>query len=90
MYETSDHRYLAVGAVEPQFYRQFILGLGLDPAVLPDQWDEASWPEQKARFADIIRGRSLDDWTRVFEGTDACVTPVLTRQEAAHHPHFVH
>lgn len=90
VYETSDHRYLAVGAIEPQFHRQFVAGLGLNPADLPDQWDQATWPEQKARFAEIIRGRSLEHWTQAFEGTDACVTPVLTRQEAAHHPHVVH
>ena len=90
VYETSDHRYLAVGAVEPQFYRQFIEGLGLDAEELPGQHDQRSWPEQKARIADIIRSRSLEDWTQVFAGTDACVTPVLTRQEAARHPHFAH
>ena len=90
VYETSDRRHLAVGAIEPQFYRKFIAGLGLEAAELPGQWDEPSWPQQKARIADVVRSRSLEEWTQVFEGTDACVTPVLTRQEAARHPHFAH
>jgi alpha-methylacyl-CoA racemase len=90
VYETSDGRHLAVGAVEPQFYRQFVAGLGVDPADLHDQWDEEHWPEQKARFAEIFRARSLAEWSQVYDGTDACVAPVLTREEAARHPQSVH
>lgn len=89
VYETADGRHLAVGAVEPQFYRQFVAGLGLDEGALPGQWNEPTWPEQKAMIADVIRGRPLQEWAQIFEGTDACVTPVLTRAEAARHPQVV-
>lgn len=90
VYRTSDDRYLAVGAVEPQFYRQFVAGLGLDVADLPDPNDRSSWPQARERIAGIVAGRTLDDWVQVYAGVDACVTPVLTRQEAVHHPHFAH
>jgi alpha-methylacyl-CoA racemase len=60
----------------------------LDETALPGQWDQDTWPDQKARIAEVVRGRSLAEWREVYDGTDACVTPVLTRQEAAGHPHF--
>jgi len=89
VYETSDGRYMAVGSIEPQFYALLLKGLGLDPASLPQQLDRASWPSMKRRFADIFHTRTRDEWTHVFADTDACVTPVLTPEEAAQHPHSV-
>jgi alpha-methylacyl-CoA racemase len=88
-YETSDGQYMAVGSIEPQFYALLLKGLGLDPASLPQQLDRASWPSMKRRFADIFHTRTRDEWTHVFADTDACVTPVLTPEEAAQHPHSV-
>ena len=90
VYETSDGRHLAVGGVEPQFYRELVAGLGVDPRDLYDQWDEEHWPEQRARFAEIFRARSLAEWSQLYDETDACVAPVLTRAEAARHPQSVH
>jgi alpha-methylacyl-CoA racemase len=89
VYETSDGCYMAVGSIEPQFYALLLEGLGLDPASLPQQFDRASWPSMKQRFAEIFRTRTRDEWTRVFADTDACVTPVLAPDEAARHPHAV-
>ncbi|MEX1177372.1 MAG: CaiB/BaiF CoA-transferase family protein [Nitriliruptor sp.] len=87
-YTCADGRYLAVGAIEPQFFAALCEGLGVDPADFPQQ-DRASWPEQKARFAEIIATRTRDEWAEVFDETDACVAPVLSLREAPEHPHNV-
>lgn len=85
-YTCGDGRYVAVGALEPQFYAALIAGLGLTPDAAP-QFDMTRWPALHARFSEIFATRDRDDWARHFEGTDACVTPVLTLAEAARHPH---
>ena len=86
-YETADGGWLALGAIEPQFYAQLLAGLGLDADALPDQQDRDGWPELRERFAAVIRGRTRDDWERHFDGFDACVAPVLTPEQAPAHPH---
>jgi alpha-methylacyl-CoA racemase len=87
-YACSDGRFVAVGAVEPQFYAQLLYGLGLtgevDPAL---QHDRAGWPRTRDRFAEIFATRERDAWAEQFGGTDACVTPVLSPWEAHRHPH---
>jgi alpha-methylacyl-CoA racemase len=87
VYETQDGLYMAVGAIEPQFYALLLRGLGLEAATLPKQMDRDSWPAMKRRFADIFRSRGRAEWCSVFDGTDACVSPVLSPAEAAAHPH---
>jgi alpha-methylacyl-CoA racemase len=88
VYETSDGRYMAVGAIEPQFYVQLIEGLGLADADLPHQLDVERWPELRATFTETFATRTRDEWAAVFEGTDACTTPVLDFTEAPVHPHL--
>lgn len=85
VYETSDQRYMAVGAIEPKFYAELLRGLGLEDEVLPQQMDREQWPELKRRFASIFATKTRDEWTKVFEAEDACVTPVLSPREAATH-----
>lgn len=85
-YPCADGRFLAVGAIEPQFHAAFLAGLGLDPASF-DQADEAGWPDAKARIGAVLAHHPRDHWAAVFEGTDACVSPVLDWDEAARHPH---
>ncbi len=87
-YETADGRYVAVGAIEPQFYAALLRGLGLADADLPRQDDPAGWPRLREVFAAAFAGRTRAEWEAVFEGTDACVTPVLSVAEAATHPHL--
>ena len=89
VYETKDGRYLAVGAIESRFYLELLVGLGLDSSELPAQMDRSSWPAMKERFASIFSTRTRDEWEEVFTGRDACVTPVLTPDEAARHPYNV-
>jgi alpha-methylacyl-CoA racemase len=90
VYECSDGRWLAIGAIEPQFYAQLLDGLGLaDDWTLPDQNDASRWPELHERIAAVVRTRSRDEWAELFVDTDACVAPVLTMGEAPEHPHAV-
>jgi alpha-methylacyl-CoA racemase len=85
-YACSDGGFMAVGALEPQFYAQFVAGLGIE---LPGaQHDVAQWPEHRRLIAEAFASRTRDEWTAVFEGTDACVTPVLGLTEAPRHPHL--
>jgi alpha-methylacyl-CoA racemase len=88
VYETADDRYLAVGAVEPQFYALLVDHLGLSAAEAP-QFDRRRWPELKTTFARIFRARTLDEWTAEFGDDDVCVTSVLSPGEATTHPHNV-
>ncbi|MHB8517646.1 MAG: CaiB/BaiF CoA transferase family protein [Acidimicrobiales bacterium] len=87
VYETSDGRLIAVGAIEPKFYEELLLGLGLRAQELPAQMDRTTWPEMKVRFATLFRSKSRDEWTEIFRDRDACVTPVLSPSEAARHPY---
>ena len=86
-YECADGRYVAVGAIEPQFYDELVTRLGLDPGRLPDRRDRAGWPELKRLLAEAFRARTRDDWAEQFAPSDACVAPVLTLTEAPRHPH---
>ena len=86
-YVTADGEYVAVGALEPQFYAELLDGLGLADADLPDQLDRSGWPVLRRRFADIFASRTRAEWEQVFTGADACVSPVLTLAEATGHPH---
>ncbi|NKS47793.1 CoA transferase [Rhodococcus hoagii] len=87
-YETSDGKYMAVGAIEPQFYAELLKGLELDPATLPGQQDASRWPELRQILTDKFLSKTRDEWTKIFDGTDACTTPVLTFTEAPNDPHI--
>lgn len=89
VYETSDEKFVAVGAIEPKFYAELLEGLGLDAATLPGQMERDQWPELKERLASVFRSKTRDEWTAIFENTDACVTPVLSPSEAARHRYNV-
>jgi alpha-methylacyl-CoA racemase len=87
-YSTSDGGFVAVGALEPQFYASLLDGLGLAEASLPAQHDVAGWPSLRARFAAVFATRTRDEWTAVFGNRDACVAPVLDPLEAPAFPHM--
>ncbi|MES2170461.1 MAG: CaiB/BaiF CoA-transferase family protein [Actinomycetota bacterium] len=86
-YETSDGKYMALGSLEPQFYAELLHGLGITDDA--EQMDPATWPDRAARFRELFLTRTRDEWTAVFDGTDACVTPVLSPWEAHLHPHNI-
>ncbi len=86
-YATADGQYMAVGALEPQFYEEFTRLLGI-AGQAPARDDPARWSELREAIAARFASRTRDEWTAVFEGSDACVAPVLSLREAPHHPHL--
>ncbi len=88
VYETSDGKWLALGAIEARFYGELLTGLGLAGADLAKQHDRKRWPELRAIFASVIKAKSRAEWVAIFEGKDACVTPVLSLDEVAVDPHM--
>jgi alpha-methylacyl-CoA racemase len=88
VYETADGKYMAVGALEPQFYEQLLVGLGLAEAELPAQRERSEWPRLRQLLGDAFRSRTRATWTEIFGRLDACVTPVLTFEEATTDGHL--
>jgi alpha-methylacyl-CoA racemase len=88
VYETSDARFMSVGALEPQFYGELLARLQL-PADEWPQYDRERWPQYKQRLTEIFKTRTRDEWAAVFDGSDACVAPVLDMFEAPQHPNNV-
>ncbi|WP_326954904.1 CaiB/BaiF CoA transferase family protein [Amycolatopsis sp. NBC_01286] len=86
-YETADGKYVAVGAIEMRFWGDLVKVLDLDPAELPLHVDKTQWPKLREIVAEAIGKHTRDDLVARAEGTDACLTPVLSPQEAASHPH---
>jgi len=86
-YETADHKFMSVGAIEARFYAELLEGLGIDPQTLPHQNDMAKWPAMMARFAEAFRTKTREEWTKIFDGKDACVAPILDLDEVDRHPH---
>lgn len=86
-YACADDKYLAVGPIEPQFYRLFLEKAGITDPELVNQFDLTAWPFQREKLAAILRTRTRDEWCALLEGSDACVTPVLDLEEAPLHPH---
>ncbi|WSS24672.1 CoA transferase [Streptomyces sp. NBC_01190] len=88
VYETADGGHMAVGALEQRFYDEFASLLGLSAEDAGKRADPARWPELRAAIAARFTTDTRDGWTRVFDGTDACVAPVLSLAQAPGHPHL--
>lgn len=86
-YETADGKYVAIGAIEPQFYRLLVELTGVDAQEFATQLDPRTWPALRQKLADVFRTRTRDEWCRLMEGTDACFAPVLSMREAPGHAH---
>ncbi|WPB89307.1 CaiB/BaiF CoA transferase family protein [Streptomyces malaysiensis] len=87
LYATSDERHVAVGALEPQFFDLLISTLGVKDSC-PPQHEVAQWPRMRRLFAETFKTRTMAEWADIFEGTDACLAPVLTPAEAEEHAHI--
>ena len=87
VYETADGRHMAVGSLEPQFYDALLEGLGLADEA-PDRWDVTQHDALREVLVKRFRERTQAEWAAVFDGTDACCTPILPLTEAAEHPHL--
>jgi len=89
VYETADGKYMAIGAIEQQFYAELLERSGLKDEDLPFQLAREEWPSMKERFAAFFKAKTRDEWQQLLEGTDACAVPVLSMTEAPTHPHNV-
>ena len=87
VYETADGKHLSVGALEPQFYAELVRLLGLEGDA-PDRDDPANHAAAARAAHRHVRGRTQAEWAEVFDGTDACVAPVIPTSEAVDHPHL--
>jgi alpha-methylacyl-CoA racemase len=87
-YETSDGKYISIGAIESKFYAELIAKLGLAPEDPGEQMDRSRWSERKERFTELIKTKTREEWCEILEGTDACFAPVLSIEEASEHPHL--
>jgi len=86
-YETADGKWIALGPIEPQFYKEFLDRAGIADPDFAAQMDRGQWPALKAKLAAIVKNRTRAQWDEVFAGSDACYAPVLSMEEAPRHPH---
>ena len=86
-YTCADGKYVSIGAIEPQFYRLLLKRCGISDLDFEKQWERAQWPLLRGKLAQIIAGKTRDQWCALLEGTDACFAPVLDFEEARQHPH---
>lgn len=86
-YACADGKFIAIGAIEPQFYEHLLALAGADDPAFKKQWSQRDWPGLKSRFAALFRTRTRDEWCALLEGTEACFAPVLDMAEAPQHPH---
>lgn len=89
VHETRDGGHMSVGPIEPAFFAEFIRRLGLSEDQFVNRMDRAHWPAHGALIQAAFKRKTRAEWEAVFEGSDACVTPVLSMSEAPRHPHNV-
>lgn len=87
-YETSDGKYVAVGAIESRFYQDLLKGLSLDNEELPSQNDRSGWPQLEQLFASRFKTKTRDEWVSTMTSLEACFSPVLDMDEALQDPHM--
>jgi len=88
-YRCRDGRYVAVAAVEPKFWGVLVRLLGGEPGNVPSPYDPADWDQCRRYLTAAFASKTRDEWAQLFDGTDACVTPVLTLAEAPGHRHNI-
>ena len=87
-YECADGKYVSIGSIEPEFHAILLEKLGLeDDPEFAQQYNKDCWPALKARFVDIFKAKTRDEWCALMEGSDVCFAPVLDFAEAPLHPH---
>lgn len=89
VYETADQKYMAVGAIEPQFFKSLLQGLGFpeEDEIWGNQLSTDKWPQQRVAIARVFKSKTQQQWTEVFRALDACVTPVLSWKDLDDNPH---
>ncbi|SUA64367.1 Crotonobetainyl-CoA:carnitine CoA-transferase [Oligella urethralis] len=87
-YRCADGKFIAIGAIEPQFYQLLVELCGVqDQAIFQEQMNRALWPQQKQAWAELFATKTQAQWCEILEGTDACFSPVLDFNEAVHYAH---
>lgn len=86
-YQCADGRWVAIGSIEPQFYKLLLEKTGIPDPDFQSQMDQSKWPQLKAKLAEVIKTKTRDEWCALMEGTDVCFAPVLDMDEAPLHPH---
>lgn len=89
VYQTADDKYVAIGSIEPRFYKELMSKLGIDPETMPGQHDPSGWDQIRDVLTRTFRGKTRDEWCSLLDGSEACFSPVLSPAEAVHHPHNV-
>ncbi len=89
VYETKDGRHFSIGAIEPQFYAEFLQRAGIDDPDFKKQNDKSAWPDLTRKMEAIFKTKTRAEWSALLEGTDACAMAVQTMSEAPNHPHLV-
>src|SRR6201999_482880 len=86
-YETKDGKYVSIGSIEPQFYKELMEKTGIDDPAFAAQMDRNAWPALKAKLAAVIGTKTRDEWDAIMQGSDVCYAPVLSLAEAPKHVH---
>ncbi len=87
-YACADGKFIAIGPLEPQFFAELVKLAGLPDDHRATQMDARAWPERRDAYTEVFRQKTRDEWTAIFDGSDACATPVMTWSEAPDHPHL--
>jgi alpha-methylacyl-CoA racemase len=88
-YETKDGKYVAIGSIEPQFYKLLLEKTGITDPAFANYMSRDAWPELKEKLAAVLKTKTRDEWDAIMLGTDVCYAPVLSLTEAPKHPHNV-
>jgi alpha-methylacyl-CoA racemase len=86
-YETADHKFIAIGSIEPQFYELLLKLAEIDDPDFQNQLDFAQWPQLKEKLSIVFKTKTREAWCEIMEGSDVCFAPVLSMSEAPEHPH---
>jgi alpha-methylacyl-CoA racemase len=94
-YKTADGKFIAIGSLEPQFFKLLLDKLEIPYREFADagfrsvseDMDYSKWPALRKRLTDSFAGKSRDEWCAILEGTDVCFAPVLTLAEVQEHAH---
>jgi alpha-methylacyl-CoA racemase len=87
-YKTADNKWVAVGAIEEPFWQLMVTKLGMAPEGFPSRKDRNNWPAIRETLKKSFGEKTRDEWSAIFDGTDACVSPVLTMDEAHENEHL--
>ena len=87
VYETKDGKYVSIASIEPKFYDELLEKAGLDKEEYSAQMERDRWPEYIDKLDAVFKTKTRDEWREIMEGSDICFAPVLSMDEAPHHPH---